>query len=739
MYSSEEFKEAQTAIAKLEYSFWNRLTTHGIWQPARHTDLICKKIEAIERGELKRVIFSLPPRHSKSMSITESAPAWFICKKPSRRVMVICYGDALARKFGRRNLNKMKHFAEPLFGIQLADDNSSVSDWGLQEHRGGLLSTGIGGAITGEGADLMLIDDPIKNREEANSLTFRDKVWDEYENTLRTRLTPTGSMIVIACMTGDTPVLMADGTQIPLCEIKVGHQVATYDDGILGTSVVKNHKSNGRDYTFVIKMTNGKMVRANGRHPFLVEEDGELKWIRLKNLNIAQKIVTLRGKETSGKESFAPLKDAKKTRNVGGIATHIITKKNGATDLDPHHTTPNLLGMPTLNTDTELLPQNMTQYCMPKTESVLFVNNHHEVKSQDGIVEGCASITVMKATRSGDFYATNAILPPVILNQKQTPLNWQNTSDFTTEQILSIEPAGIEEVFDIEIERTENFIANGVVSHNTRWHEDDLTGRLLRNEPGVWHEVKLPCEAEENDILGRQIGEPLWPEFGFDSEWIAEFKKTIGIRVWASLFQQRPAPAEGVIFKRDWFNNYYDEVPKDLESIVQSWDMAFKKSSDTSYVVGQVWGVVKARRYLLHQVRRQMGFSETVAAVRDLKAQYPSTRHIFVEDKANGPAVMDMLGREIPGLIPVEPRGSKEARAAATTHYWEARNVFLPRPENAQWVPAFVEEHCSFPSGAADDQVDAASQALDQLGKRGITKPSDIKVGRNRMMQGFNY
>ena len=470
MYSSEEFKEAQTAIAKLEYSFWNRITTHGIWQPARHTELICQKIEAIERGELKRVIFSLPPRHSKSMSITESAPAWFICKKPARRVMVICYGDALARKFGRRNLNKMKHFAADLFGIQLADDNSSVSDWGLQDHRGGLLSTGIGGAITGEGADLMIIDDPIKNREEADSLTYRDKIWDEYENTLRTRLTPNGTIIVIA----------------------------------------------------------------------------------------------------------------------------------------------------------------------------------------------------------------------------------------------------------------------------TRWHEDDLTGRLLRHEPGVWHEVKLPCEAEENDILGRQIGEPLWPDFGFDKEWIEEFKKTIGIRVWASLFQQRPAPQEGTIFKRAWFGNFYDEWPE-FESIVQSWDMSFKKSSDTSYVVGQAWGVVKARRYLLHQVRRQMGFSETVAEVRNMKSQFPSTRHIFVEDKANGPAVMDMLGRELPGLIPVEPRGSKEARAAATTHYWEAGNVFLPRPEKASWVPAFIEEHCSFPSGAADDQVDATSQALDQLGKRGITRPSDIKVGRNKMMQGFNY
>jgi predicted phage terminase large subunit-like protein len=144
--------------------------------------------------------------------------------------------------------------------------------------------------------------------------------------------------------------------------------------------------------------------------------------------------------------------------------------------------------------------------------------------------------------------------------------------------------------------------------------------------------------------------------------------------------------------------------------------MTFKDSKNTDYVVGQVWGRVGADCYLLDQVRARMDFPTTVQAVRTLSARWPEARAKLIEDKANGPAVIATLRREISGLIPVEPQGGKAARVAAVSPVIEARNVWLP--QEAPWVGDFVEECAAFPNGRYDDQVDAMSQALLRLTAR---------------------
>lgn len=87
----------------------------------------------------------------------------------------------------------------------------------------------------------------------------------------------------------------------------------------------------------------------------------------------------------------------------------------------------------------------------------------------------------------------------------------------------------------------------------------------------------------------------------------------------------------------------------------------------------------------------------------------------LVEDKANGTAVINALSRTVPGMVPVEPDGSKQARAAAVSPFVEAGQVFLPAPEIAPWVGAYIEQHAAFPNGTHDDQVDATTQALNRL------------------------
>lgn len=253
----------------------------------------------------------------------------------------------------------------------------------------------------------------------------------------------------------------------------------------------------------------------------------------------------------------------------------------------------------------------------------------------------------------------------------------------------------------------------------TRWAEDDLIGRVLQEQEDggdEWVRLRMPAIAECNDLLGRAIGEPLWPA-RYSLERYAKIKRAIGSYWFNALFQQSPAAEEGNIIHPDWFH-FYDRFPREVDEVVQSWDMAFKDKDDSDYVVGQVWARLQSTFYLLHQWRERADFVATLGAVRYVSDLFPQAIAKLIEDKANGPAVISALHSELFGIIPVEPRGSKEARARAITPLLEAGNVWLPNTTIAPWVLDFLEECRVFPNGANDDQVDAMTMALDYLALR---------------------
>ena len=269
-----------------------------------------------------------------------------------------------------------------------------------------------------------------------------------------------------------------------------------------------------------------------------------------------------------------------------------------------------------------------------------------------------------------------------------------------------------------------------IVVTATRWHEDDLTGRLLDAEKRggeKWTHLHLPaiCDSAD-DPLGRAIGEALWPE-RYDEARLAIIRDNVGARVWNAQYQGRPTPDTGAIIDRNWWR-YYAERPSidAFDRIIQSWDMTFKKTDTGSYIVGQVWGTIGADRYLLDQVRFRGDFPAAVAAVRSLSEAWPMTTEKIVEDKANGPAIVSTLRGEIPGIIEVSPEGGKVARANAVAWQIESGNVYLPTPVEHAWVHQFVEECSAFPNGVNDDQVDAMTQALARLHYRGPSFSDNI-------------
>ncbi|MGD7788205.1 phage terminase large subunit [Propionibacteriaceae bacterium Y1700] len=259
----------------------------------------------------------------------------------------------------------------------------------------------------------------------------------------------------------------------------------------------------------------------------------------------------------------------------------------------------------------------------------------------------------------------------------------------------------------------------------TRWHEDDLAGRLLAADDGhLWRVVNIPAEADtDDDPLGREPGEFMRSARGRTREQWEAIKVRSGARTWASLYQGRPSPAEGDLLRRDQWQLWHTMPDLSGATLVQSWDLAFKGGTRSDYVVGQVWARVGADCYLLDQVRGRWSFTETCAQIEALTKRWPAATAKYVEDKANGPAVMDALRGRVAGLVPVNPEGGKEARAAAIQPLVEARNVWLPA--RAEWVDGLIEEAAAFPNATHDDQVDALTQALTKLM---ITRPTQ-KVG----------
>ena len=450
-------KAVRAELARRRLADFLEYDSRGAWIRARHLERLCNALEAVERGELDRLMVFMPPRHGKSEVCSKKFPAWYEGRNPDKEIIICSYAADLAYDFSRIARDTLRERGPELWEVKVSSDSSAVGRWGIEGKRGGCVAAGVGGPITGRGAHVGIIDDPFKNAEEAASQTIRDKVWEWYRSTFRTRLAPGGAIVLVM----------------------------------------------------------------------------------------------------------------------------------------------------------------------------------------------------------------------------------------------------------------------------TRWHEDDLAGRLIAEMQAggeQWVIIEMQAEAEEGDPLERAVGETLWPEHGFDKAWAEATKVAVGSYFWQALYQQRPSPPEGEMLKRGWWK-YYKAIPGDLQEVIQSWDMTFKDSDGSDYVTGGVWGRKGADKYLLDQVRGRMDFPATLAAVRALTAKWPRARAKLVEDKANGPAVIAMLKREIPGLIAVEPQGSKVARVAAVSPDVEAGNVYLPDPSIAPWVGDFVEECAAFPNGKHDDQVDQMSQALLRFAQRRSRPP----------------
>lgn len=271
----------------------------------------------------------------------------------------------------------------------------------------------------------------------------------------------------------------------------------------------------------------------------------------------------------------------------------------------------------------------------------------------------------------------------------------------------------------------------------TRWQVDDLAGRLLQKSSFPWEEIKLPAisydiPAGETDAIGRHNGEALCPQLHSLDELLGN-KHDMGSHRFQALYQQSPVIEGGNIIKREWIKYYVPDretmlalgltenevaiLPRHLDESVQAWDATFKSKANDDYVAGQTWSRCGANAYLrTGWCHKRLSFTQTLDAIRSQSRMYPEATAKLVEDKANGPAIIDTLRREIAGIMPVSPRSdSKEARTASVSPLFEAGQIYVPHP---LWHPEtedLVEEWVGFPNMPHDDQVDSMVYAVRRL------------------------
>jgi predicted phage terminase large subunit-like protein len=191
---ANELKRRQAQSSLLAFTEY----TNPQYQVANHHRLIAERLEAVERGEIDRLMIFMPPRHGKSELASKRFPAWCLGRKPSRQIIAASYNSDLANDFGRnvRNIVAEPEFGQVFPGTSLAADSQAANRMNTN-HGGAYVAAGVGTAVTGRGAHIALIDDPFKDREEADSERRRDIVWDWYRSTLFTRLMPGGSIVLI--------------------------------------------------------------------------------------------------------------------------------------------------------------------------------------------------------------------------------------------------------------------------------------------------------------------------------------------------------------------------------------------------------------------------------------------------------------------------------------------------------------------------------------------------------------
>lgn len=259
-----------------------------------------------------------------------------------------------------------------------------------------------------------------------------------------------------------------------------------------------------------------------------------------------------------------------------------------------------------------------------------------------------------------------------------------------------------------------------IILIQTRWHEDDLAGRLLKQSADggeAWEKVDLPALAEDGDPLGREIGEALWPE-RYSTEALKAIRRQQGTYSFSALYQQQPVPSDGGLFKREWFQNIVSRPPTGLVW-ARGYDLAVSTKTTSDHTASFRCTFDRSGNlYIADGFCRRIEYPEQRRYVIDRVRTERNTSH-GIEKALHGQALVQDLRQDIKvrgrPIEAIRVDVDKITRALAWAGLAEDGKVILVQ---GSWIDDFVDEVCSFPYGSHDDQVDAVSLAVRMLARR---------------------
>jgi len=751
-------------------------------------------LDAVLFGGIKRLMIFAPPQTGKTELASVRFPPFWLAHRPDDPVILTSYGASLAHiKSGEARSVVESPEYQCLFPEICTDQTSRSKEyWCIAGHRGRLLASGVGGPITGHGAVLGIIDDPFENWEQAYSQAVRDRVWNWYRSTFRTRVWEDGAIILIMCMPGNTRIMMAGGEWRSLDTIRAGELVkARSPSGKLVEREVTAVTSQGKAQVFTVRTGNHSVV-ATGNHPFLVQHGKYYEWVQAASLKPGDKVVVLGcydGGENprnlteedcwmlgfmygDGWITHHPRKDGVMrwaTCVARGIREDVnnrvlryfekrfrtkprLKKREGyyRTEVASAGRWFESLGFRG-TAKTKRIPDLV--FRLPLEHRRAFIAGY---VSADGHVDTHERANVVSVNREllhnlkllacgAGYKVSNIFSRPIVAQPPNSPkpinsvynhvsfsLKNISSDQFVTKKVVSVELAGVQPVYDLTVDRTHNFIAEGCVVHNTRWHEDDLAGRLLQDQGDKWKVLRLPALAETQEErdenakrLGRAIGkpdplhrlpgEPLCPQ-RFSKETLESIKADVGGMAWAAEYQGVPRLGEGNRFKRDWFA-IAGEVPAGAR-FVRYWDKA-GTAGGGAYSAGVLLATADGLFYVVDALRGQWSSAQRERIIKQTaevdRARFGQVQ-IWVEQEpgSGGKESAEATIRNLVGFPVFADRvtGSKDVRMEPLAAQAEAGNIKLIR---GTWNWDWLEEMCAVPSGRYRDQADATAGAFNKL------------------------
>jgi len=760
-------------------------------------------------GDTMNLMLFAPPQTGKSELVSTRLPSYWLAKNPELPVALVSYGASLAYRNSRyaKSVFESPQYREIFPHMMRDTSNWRMHDWHILDEKGYVLAAGVGGPLTGHGFGLGIIDDPIENWAAGQSEVLRESVWQWWLGTFKTRMWENGRIVFMMCMPGDMRIMMGDGTWRNLDTIRPGELVMTKDGRELKPQIVEAFLPQGIATIYEIKTGNHK-ISATGNHPLLVRvarSPDELEWVRTDELEIGDEICVLG--QWDGGENTRKLKreDAVVLGFMfgDGWITHHPNKKGAMRwvtcfarggneetnqrilnyyknrfDIRPNYKekpryyrtevarvgrwfeslglwgkaktkrVPDFIFQSTLDIrkafiEGFVLADGSIDKC---NRATILINNQLLAKDLKLLAESCGYKT-SNINRQSGIYQPPGSPEPIRATSYRFSFSLVNTDNdiFVFKKIRSIKKSIQRPVYDLTVKDTHNFIAEGAVVHNTRWHEDDLAGRILKQEGrieegGKWTVISYPALADHKDgldSLGREVGDALAPS-RYSREYLLTLRDELGPHVWSAEFQQKPTKPEGDLFKIGRIQ-LVNAVPAEIADVVlpdpsdrfpepfpeirqvfmgtRAWDLAgsTKKTQkqDPDYTVGFLIAVFEGNVYMLDMVREQMTPDQAEQMVRITAGTDGKRVRVRVE-KEPGQAglyqvnnyIKMLMGYDVDG---VPATGDKMVRASPLASQVNAGNVFMLR---AVWNKFALNELAGFPNAAHDDIVDSAAYAF---------------------------